>query len=44
MKGIVVHILATDGDDGKIKFKLIRNRDKTKDEQKDKKQESLQPD
>lgn len=28
MKGIVVHILATDGDDGKIKFKLIRNRDK----------------
>ena len=44
MKGIVVHILATDGDDGKIKFKLIRNRDKAKDEEKDKKQESLQPD
>lgn len=35
MKGIVVHILATDGDDGKIKFKLIRNRDKAKDEKKE---------
>ena len=29
MKGIVVHILATDGDDGKIKFKLIGKKDKT---------------
>ena len=29
MKGIVVHILATDGEDGKIKFKLIGNKDKT---------------
>ncbi|SDM85801.1 AsmA family protein [Pedobacter antarcticus] len=28
MKGIVVHILATDGDDGNIKFKLIRKKDK----------------
>lgn len=28
MKGIVVHVLATDGEDGKIKFKLIRKRDK----------------
>jgi hypothetical protein len=27
MKGIVVHILATDGDDGKIKFKLVGKRD-----------------
>nr|WP_068887095.1 AsmA family protein [Pedobacter panaciterrae] len=30
MKGIVLHLLATDGDDGKIKIKLNRNRDKTK--------------
>jgi hypothetical protein len=30
MKGIVVHIQAVDGDDGKIKFKLIRNRNKEK--------------
>lgn len=30
MKGIVVHILATDGDDGNIKFKLIRKKDKDK--------------
>lgn len=28
MKGIVVHILATDGEDGNIKFKLIRKKDK----------------
>jgi len=28
MKGIVVHILATDGEDGKIKFKLIGKKDK----------------
>jgi hypothetical protein len=28
MKGIVVHILATDGEDGKIKFKLVGKRDK----------------
>jgi hypothetical protein len=27
MKGIVVHILATDGEDGKIKFKLVGKRD-----------------
>ena len=27
MKGIVLHILATDGEDGKIKFKWNRNRD-----------------
>jgi hypothetical protein len=30
MKGIVLHLLATDGEDGKIKIKLNRNRDKTK--------------
>lgn len=30
MKGIVLHLLATDGDDGKIKIKLNKNRDKTK--------------
>lgn len=30
MKGIVLHLLATDGDDGKIKIKLNRNRDKSK--------------
>jgi len=29
MKGIVVHILATDGEDGKIKFKLVGKREKT---------------
>jgi hypothetical protein len=28
MKGIVLHLLATDGEDGKIKIKLNRNRDK----------------
>lgn len=28
MKGIVLHLLATDGDDGKIKIKLNRNRKK----------------
>lgn len=27
MKGIVIHVLATDGDDGKIKFKLLRRKD-----------------
>lgn len=31
MKGIVVHVLATDGEDGKIKFKLIRKRDQDKE-------------
>lgn len=30
MKGIVLHLLATDGEDGKIKIKLNKNRDKTK--------------
>lgn len=30
MKGIVLHLLATDGDDGKIKIKLNRNRNKDK--------------
>jgi hypothetical protein len=30
MKGIVIHLLATDGDDGKIKIKLNNNRNKTK--------------
>jgi hypothetical protein len=30
MKGIVVHIQAIDGDDGKIKFKLVRKKDKDK--------------
>ncbi len=30
MKGIVLHLLATDGEDGKIKIKLNRDRDKTK--------------
>ena len=29
MKGIVLHLLATDGEDGKIKIKLNRNRNKT---------------
>ncbi|WP_158797494.1 AsmA family protein [Pedobacter sp. L105] len=28
MKGIVVHVQAIDGDNGKIKFKLLRNKDK----------------
>jgi len=30
MKGIVVHIQAVDGEDGKIKFKLVRKKDKDK--------------
>lgn len=30
MKGIVLHLLATDGDDGKIKIKLNKNRDNIK--------------
>lgn len=30
MKGIVLHLLATDGEDGKIKIKLNKNRDQTK--------------
>lgn len=30
MKGIVLHLLATDGDDGKIKIKLNRNREQSK--------------
>lgn len=30
MKGIVLHLLATDGDDGKIKIKLNKNRDQSK--------------
>lgn len=30
MRGIVLHLLATDGEDGKIKIKLNKNRDKTK--------------
>jgi len=30
MKGIVLHLLATDGEDGKIKIKLNKNRDKEK--------------
>lgn len=30
MKGIVLHLLASDGDDGKIKIKLVRNRNKDK--------------
>jgi hypothetical protein len=30
MKGIVLHILAADGDDGKIKIKWNKNRDKDK--------------
>jgi len=29
MKGIVLHLLATDGEDGKIKIKLNKNRNKT---------------
>jgi len=28
MKGVVIHILATDGEDGKIKFKLVGKKDK----------------
>jgi hypothetical protein len=34
MKGIVLHILAADGDDGKIKIKWNKNRDKDKKEDK----------
>ncbi|MNL49050.1 hypothetical protein D3C87_1719550 [compost metagenome] len=30
MKGIVLHLLATDGEDGKIKIKLNKNRNQTK--------------
>ena len=30
MKGIVLHLLATDGEDGKIKIKLSKNRSKSK--------------
>jgi hypothetical protein len=30
MKGIVLHLLATDGEDGKIKIKLNRNREQTR--------------
>lgn len=30
MKGIVLHLLATDGEDGKIKIKLNRNREQSK--------------
>lgn len=30
MKGIVLHLLATDGEDGKIKIKLNKNREQTK--------------
>ncbi len=30
MKGIVLHLLATDGEDGKIKIKLNRNREESK--------------
>ncbi|AOM80908.1 AsmA family protein [Pedobacter steynii] len=30
MKGIVLHLLATDGEDGKIKIKLVRNHNKGK--------------
>lgn len=38
MKGIVIHLLAADGDDGKVKIKLNKNRkkDKDKDDDKDK--------
>ncbi|WP_316819034.1 AsmA family protein [Pedobacter nyackensis] len=34
MKGIVLHLLATDGEDGKIKIKLNKNRDKNKSAEK----------
>jgi hypothetical protein len=34
MKGIVLHILAADGDDGKIKIKWNKNRDKDKKDDK----------
>jgi hypothetical protein len=34
MKGIVLHILAADGDDGKIKIKWNKNRDKKDDKNK----------
>jgi hypothetical protein len=34
MKGIVLHILAADGDDGKIKIKWNKNRDKDKNDDK----------
>ncbi|MNX64677.1 hypothetical protein D3C86_957080 [compost metagenome] len=30
MKGIVLHLLATDGEDGKIKIKLNKNREQSK--------------
>ncbi|GAA4319942.1 hypothetical protein GCM10023149_18940 [Mucilaginibacter gynuensis] len=44
MKGIVIHLLATDGDDGKIKIKLNRNRKKDKDKDKDDKEKEQQED
>jgi hypothetical protein len=37
MKGIVLHILATDGDDGKIKIKWNKNHKKTKTDDEDQK-------
>ncbi|MNH37863.1 hypothetical protein D3C79_988210 [compost metagenome] len=30
MKGIVLHLLATDGEDGRIKIKLNKNRNQTR--------------
>jgi len=39
MKGIVLHILAADGEDGKIKIKWNKNRDKKDDKDKKDKDE-----
>jgi hypothetical protein len=42
MKGIVLHILATDGDDGKIKIKWNKNHKKTKTDDDDQKTDDTQ--
>ncbi|MFC0515602.1 AsmA-like C-terminal region-containing protein [Mucilaginibacter angelicae] len=42
MKGIVLHILATDGDDGKIKIKWNKNHKKTKTDDDDQKTDDSQ--
>jgi len=42
MKGIVLHILATDGDDGKIKIKWNKNHKKTKADNDDQKTDDTQ--
>jgi hypothetical protein len=42
MKGIVLHILAIDGDDGKIKIKWNKNHKKTKTDDDDQKTDDTQ--